>query len=208
MAVPIAYNFRNLVVRKTTTLMTALGIALTVAVLLAILALVNGLRDAFRSTGNPLQVLVLRKGSDAELTSGVDRLAYQEMKFKAGVARTAKGDPMVSPEGIVLINVPSVDNPDGSNITVRGISPIGIQMRENIKLSAGRWFEAGKREVVVGKSIAKRFPAARMGEKLAFGHGDWEVVGIMDAGKSAANSEIFADLNITAADFGRTEGFS
>jgi putative ABC transport system permease protein len=208
MAVPIAYNLRNLIVRKTTTIMTALGIALTVAVLLSILALVNGLRDAFRSTGNPLQVLVLRKGSDAELTSGVNRLAYQDMKFKAGVARTANGEPMVSPELIVLINVPSVDNPEGSNITVRGVSPMGIQMREGIKLASGRWFASGKREVVVGKSIATRFPAAKLGEKLAFGRGEWEVVGVMDAGKSAANSEIFADLNLAGADFGRTEGFS
>src|SRR5712691_8243394 len=152
MAVPIAYNFRNLVVRKTTTIMTALGIALTVAVLLAILALVNGLRDAFRSTGNPLHVLVLRKGSDAELTSAVDRLAYQVMKFKAGVARTANGDPMVSPEGIVVINLPSVDNPEGSNVTLRGLTALGIQMRDGIKLlPGGRWFERGKREVVVGK---------------------------------------------------------
>src|SRR4029077_2314459 len=109
MAVPIAYNLRNLVVRKTTTIMTALGIALTVAVLLSILALVNGLRDAFRSTGNPLQVLVLRKGSDAELTSGISRAVFKDMNFKAGVMRTANGEPMVSPEGIVLINVPSVD---------------------------------------------------------------------------------------------------
>jgi putative ABC transport system permease protein len=208
MAVPIAYNLRNLVVRKTTTLMTALGIALTVAVLLAILALVNGLHQAFASTGNPLQVLVLRKGSDSELTSGVDRLAYQDMKFKAGVARAANGDPMVSPETIVVINLPSVDNPDGSNVTVRGISPMGLQMREGIKLASGRWFASGKREVVVGKSIAARFPAASFGQKIAFGRGEWEVVGIMDAGKSAANSEIFADLNQASADFGRTEGFS
>src|SRR5436309_6754281 len=129
MAIPIAYNLRNLVVRKTTTAMTALGIALTVAVLVSILALVNGLREAFRSTGNPLHVLVLRKGSDAELTSGVNRLAYQDMKFKAGVARAANGDPMVSPEGVVLINVSSVDNPEGSNITVRGLSPMGLRMR-------------------------------------------------------------------------------
>src|SRR5258708_19876018 len=140
MAVPITYNLRNLVVRKTTTVMTALGIALTVAVLLAILALVNGLRDAFRSTGNPLHVLVLRKGADAELTSGVDRLAYQAMKFKAGVARTAKGDPMVSPEGIVVINLPSVDNPEGSNVTLRGITPIGIQIRDELKLLSRRCF--------------------------------------------------------------------
>jgi putative ABC transport system permease protein len=208
MAIPISYNFRNLLVRKTTTIMTALGIALTVAVLLAILALVAGLRDAFQSTGNPLHVLVLRKGSDAELTSGVDRLAYQDMKFKAGVMRDSKGDPMVSPEGIVVINLASVDNPEGSNVTLRGVSAMGIEMREGIKLAQGRWFEFGKRECVVGKSIAARFPGARMGQKLAFGKGEWEVVGIMDAGKSAANSEIFADVNLEAADFGRTEGFS
>jgi putative ABC transport system permease protein len=208
MAIPIAYNFRNLVVRKTTTVMTALGIALTVAVLLAILALVAGLRDAFQSTGNPLHVLVLRKGSDAELTSGVDRLAYRDMKFKAGVMRDAKGEPMVSPELIVVINLASVDNPEGSNVTLRGVSAMGIEMREGIKLAQGRWFEFGKRECVVGKSIAARFPGARMGQKLAFGKGEWEVVGIMDAGKSAANSEIFADVNLEGADFGRTEGFS
>jgi len=208
MTIPLSYNLRNLVVRKTTTLMTALGIALTVAVLLAILALVNGLHQAFRSTGNPLHVLVLRKGSDAELTSGVDRLAYQAMKFKAGVARTANGDPMVSPEGIVLVNLPSVDNPDGSNVTLRGITPTGIQMREGIKLLSGRWFEPGKREVVVGKSIAARFPSARLGQRILFGRGEWEVVGVMDAGKSAHNSEIFADLNLAGADYGRTEGFS
>jgi putative ABC transport system permease protein len=208
MAIPLSYNLRNLVVRKTTTLMTALGIALTVAVLLAILALVSGLHDAFASTGNPLQVMVLRKGSDSELVSGITRIVYQDMKFRAGVARAANGDPMVSPEGVVVISLPSVDNPDGSNITLRGITPMGIQMREGIKLAAGRWFDSGKREIVVGKSIAARFPAARLGKKVAFGRGEWEVVGIMDAGKSAANSEIFSDLNLTGADFGRTEGFS
>src|SRR6266403_1294147 len=208
MAIPLSYNLRNLVVRKTTTLMTALGIALTVAVLLAILALVNGLHDAFRTTGNPLHVLALRKGSNAELVSGIARTVFQDMKFKAGVARAANGDPMVSPEGIVVINLPSVDNPEGSNVTLRGITPMGIQMREGIKLASGRWFDSGKREIVVGKSIAARFPGARMGQKVAFGRGQWEVVGIMDAGKSAANSEIFSDLNLTGADFGRTEGFS
>src|SRR5260370_20887842 len=208
MAVPITYNLRNLVVRKTTTLMTALGIGLTVAVLLAILALVSGLRAAFRTTGNPLHVLVLRKGANTELNSGIPRAAYQDTKFKAGVARTAGGDPMVSPEGVVVINIPSVDNTEGSNVTVRGITKTGIQMRDTVKLASGRWFESGKREVVVGKSIASRFAGARMGQRIFMGRGDWEVVGIMDAGKSAANSEIFADVELTAADFGRTEGFS
>ncbi len=86
MAIPLAYNLRNLAVRKTTTIMTALGIALTVAVLLAVLALVAGLRNAFASTGNPLQVLVMRKGSNSELASNFTRLQYQDLKFKPGIA--------------------------------------------------------------------------------------------------------------------------
>lgn len=69
MAIPISYNLRNLRVRKTTTVMTALGIALTVAVLSGILALVNGIKGALEVTGNPLHVLITRQGSTAELTS-------------------------------------------------------------------------------------------------------------------------------------------
>jgi putative ABC transport system permease protein len=91
MAIPIAYNLRNLVVRKTTTLMTALGIALTVAVLLAILSLVNGLRATLHATGDPLHVLVLRKGSESELVSNFTRAAFQDLKFKPGIARTKAG---------------------------------------------------------------------------------------------------------------------
>ena len=87
MAIPLSYNFRNLVVRKTTTIVTALGIGLTVAVLLAVLALVDGLRTAFQSSGNPLQVLVLRQGSNAELNSGITRENFQDIKSLPGIAR-------------------------------------------------------------------------------------------------------------------------
>ena len=90
MAIPLAYNFRNLIVRKTTTLMTALGIALTVAVLLAVLALVNGLRTTFESSGNPLQILVMRKGANAELISGITREVFQDLKSVAGIARAER----------------------------------------------------------------------------------------------------------------------
>ncbi len=94
MAIPIAYNLRNLTVRKGTTLMTALGIALTVAVLLAVLALVSGLRSAFESTGNPLNVIVVRKSANSELVSGMTREQYQDLKFKPGIAKSASGEPI------------------------------------------------------------------------------------------------------------------
>jgi putative ABC transport system permease protein len=208
MAIPVTYNLRNLVVRKTTTLMTALGIALTVAVLLAMMALLTGLRSTLSSSGDPLQIIVMRKGSETELVSNFTREQFQDLKFKAGIARTQNGDPMASLEVVTVINLASVDNPEGSNVTVRGLLPIGLEMRKELKLSSGRWFDSGKRELVVGKSIAQRYPDAAPGKRITFGRGDWEVVGIMDAGQSAQNSEIFGDLNQVSTDLDRTEVLS
>src|SRR5579864_2076645 len=186
MAIPVSYNFRNLIVRKTTTIMTALGITLTVAVLLSVLALLNGLQTAFQSSANPLHILVMRKGSNAELSSAITREVYQDVKSMAGIQREG-GQPMASLEMVTVINLPSVDSPDGMNVTLRGILPPGIQMRDGLKIALGRWFRAGQREVVVGKSIASRYPDAQLGKKLRFGRGEWEIVGVMDGGQSAVN---------------------
>jgi putative ABC transport system permease protein len=205
MAIPLAYNLRNLTVRKTTTLMTALGIALTVSVLVAVLALVNGLQSAFKASGNPLNILVMRKGSNAELNGGMTRDAFESLRAKPGVARGADGLPLASLELITVINLPSESHPDGMNITLRGITQTGLDIREKTKIATGRWFRPGQREVVVGKSIAKRYPDAELGKKLHFGRGDWEVVGVMDSDSSATNSEIYCDLNQMAGDFNRQD---
>jgi putative ABC transport system permease protein len=207
MAIPLAYNFRNLVVRKTTTIMTALGLALTVAVLVAILALVKGVSTSLSSTGHPLQILALRKGADSELSSNFTRTAYQDLKFKAGIARSRAGEPLASLEIVTVISLTREDG-DDANTTVRGLSPQGIEMREAVRLAEGRWFETGKREIVVGRAIADRFPDARLGKTIRFGRGDWAVVGIMEAGRTAYNSEIFGDVNQISADFQRTEVLS
>jgi len=204
MAIPVAYNFRNLLVRKTTTVMTALGIALTVAVLLAILALVNGLDSSLHSTGDPLHVLVLRKGSTTELVSNFTRANFQVVKDKPGIARDSSGQPLASLEMVTIVNLANAANPDGQNITLRGLTPVGIQLREGLKTVEGRWFEPGKRELVVGESIAKAYPQARLGGKLRLGSADWDVVGVMSAGQSTTNSEIFADLNQLSADQNRS----
>jgi putative ABC transport system permease protein len=207
MAIPIAYNLRNLTVRKATTIMTALGIALTVAVLLAVLSLVNGLRTAFESTGNPLNIIVLRKSATSELSSGMTREKYQDLKFKPGIARSPSGEPMTSLEMVTVINLPSVDS-GGFNVNLRGIEPTGIVLRDGLKIAQGRWFQAGRREVVVGKSIAERHPTASLGKRLRFGKGEWEVVGVMDGGHSEMNSEVYGDLNQISSDFNRSEGLS
>jgi len=207
MALPITYNLRNLIVRRTTTIMTALGIALTVAVLVADVALVHGLQTAFQASGHPLHILVLRKGSTAELSSAISRAIYQGLKFKPGIATNSAGEPMASLEMVSVINLPSVDSPSGMNVTLRGLLPVGSAMRE-VHIQHGRWFQSGQREVVVGKAVAKRYPQAQLGKQLRFGRGVWDVVGVMDTGDSAINSEIWGDLNQISADFNRHNDLS
>ncbi len=208
MAIPLAYNLRNLIVRKTTTIMTALGIALTVAVLLAILGLVDGLRTTLAASGDPLHVLVMRKGAESEIVSLFTRTQFQDLKFKPGIARGSDGQPLASLEVVTVINLSASEGQEGVNVAVRGIMPAGIEMRKGLRLASGRWFEQGKREVVVGKSVAGRYPEAGLGRKIRFGRGDWEVVGIMDAGRGAQASEIWGDLNQVSSDLQRVEVLS
>jgi putative ABC transport system permease protein len=207
MKIPLTYNLRNLVVRKTTTLMTVAGIALTVAVLVSSLALVNGLRATFANTGNPLQILVLRKGGNSELGSSVSRESYEQLRTMSGIARDTSNEPMASLEMVQVINLPSVDDPKGMNVTLRGLLPVGIAMR-NVHLASGRWYQAGHREIVAGKSVAQRYPDAQLGRHLRFGKGDWLIVGIMDGGQSALNSEIWGDLNQVSSDYNREDNLS
>ncbi|SRR5258708_18873369 len=208
MAIPVAYNLRNLVVRKTTTIMTALGVALTVAVLLAVLALVNGLRTTLASSGDPLQIVVLRKGSESEIVSNFTRTQFQDLKFKPGIAAGANGQPLASLEVMTVINLSSTDTGEGTNMTVRGLQPTGIELRRGVKLASGRWFQEGKRELVAGKAAAERYPEVQIGRKIRFGRGDWEIVGVMDAGRGAQASEIWGDLNQVASDLQRLEVLS
>ncbi len=204
MDIPLSYNLRNLVARRTTTIMTALGIALTVAVLLSIFALVEGLNSALASTGHPLNVMVMRKGSTAELNSTVTQETFQIVKVKPGIAKNAKGEPAASLEVVTVIVLESPELPSGINITLRGLTAGGFAMRgSDIKIIEGRMFTPGRREVVVGQGIANRYPMARLGKTLTFGKGQWEVVGVMDAGRSAANSELFCDLFQLSSDQNR-----
>src|SRR5579871_301400 len=209
MPIPISYNIRNLAVRKTTTVLTALGIGLTVAVLVAVLALVEGLRSSFEASGRPLNVLVMRKGATAELMSVVTRSNFQDFKYKSGIARDSRGEPLASLEMVTILNNLSTGKAsEGMNINLRGLTLVGIEMRDQVHLIAGRYFEPGRRELVVGKNIVARYPAARMGSRVHFGRGNWNVVGIMDGGRSNASSEIFADLNQVSGDYNRTEFLS
>lgn len=205
MAIPLQYNIRNLKLRKSATVMTALGIALTVTTAIFIMALLAGLNEAFQSSGNPLNVLVLRKGATAELTAGgVDRDALPIMKDLPGVARDSQGQPLVSGEDLLVIVLPRNDGTGDANVTVRFMTQTGVEMRPEVKLIAGRWFTPGQREIVVSNSIRRRFAQANLGDQMWIGKGSWTVVGVVDAGGTAHDSEIWGDINQLAADFDRT----
>ena len=206
MAIPLAYSLRNLRVRLMTTVTTALGIALTVAVLLGVLALVNGLRGALEVTGRPDQIIVMRQGSTAELVSGVQLDKFRAISLLDGIAQR-EGEPMVSHEVVSVVSLRLRSDPDNSetegNVNIRGISPMGRYLRDDLELVEGRWFEPGKRELVVGRGLHGMRASTDIGDTIPFGRGDWEVVGVFDAGRSAYNSEVWADGNLAVADLGR-----
>ncbi|HEY7616585.1 MAG TPA: ABC transporter permease [Terriglobales bacterium] len=205
MAIPLKYNLRNLRLRKGTTVMTALGIALTVTTAIFIMALLAGLRDAFAGTGDPQNVLVLRKGSNSELAAGgVDRDAMSAIRELPGIARNTQGEPLVSGENILVIVLPRADGTGEVNVTVRFLSPRGIEMRPRVRLVEGRWFTPGQREIVVSKSIHERFAQANIGDSIWISRGTWKVVGIFDSGGSAQESEIWGDTNQLASDLDRS----
>ncbi|MGH9497443.1 MAG: ABC transporter permease [Candidatus Sulfotelmatobacter sp.] len=208
MAIPISYNIRNMRLRKGLTIMTALGIALTVTTAVFIMALLAGLNKAFKSTGNPLNVLVLRKGSTSELTGPFEQANFQILKTLPGIAKDSHGDPLVSGEITVVIVLPRKDGSGEANVTVRGMMQDGLELRSAVKLSEGRWFTPGQREVVVSNSIRKRFMHANVGDMLEFGKGPWKVVGVFDAGGMAYESEIWGDVNQMTSDFDRQGVYS
>ena len=208
MAIPISYNIRNLKLRKGLTIMTALGIALTVTTVVFLMALLAGLKRAFVTSGDPLNVLVLRKGSTAELSGGFDAALFPTLKDLAGIAKDSHGEPMASGEWVVVIVLPRRDGTGEVNVTVRGMMPDGLEMRPAVRLAEGRWFTPGQREVVVSKSIQRRFANCNVGDTIQFGKGPWKVVGIFDAGGSAYDSEVWGDVNQMASDFDRQGGFA
>jgi putative ABC transport system permease protein len=208
MAIPIKYNIRNMTLRKGLTIMTALGIALTVTTAVFIMALLAGLQKAFQSTGNPLNVLVLRKGSTSELTGPFPQEDFQTLKTLSGIARDKNGEPLVSGEITVVIVLPRKDGSGEANVTVRGVMQDGLELRPTVKLADGRWFSPGQREVVVSKSIRKRFTHANVGDAVEFGKGSWKVVGVFDAGGMAYESEIWGDVNQMSSDFDRQGVYS
>jgi len=206
MALPLKYNIRNIIVRKGSTLATAFTIGLTVAVFLMVMALARGIDMTLSSSGEPLNMIVLREGSTAELNSSVTRENFNDLMFLDGVERETD-KPLASGELVTLIYKARKGMSQGSNVTVRGVGPMSFKLRSGFQTVAGRLFQPGLTEAVVSKRIAERFQGLDIGDKFRIQTTDYTVVGLFDSAGKAFESEIWVDINSLASTTKR-DGYS
>jgi putative ABC transport system permease protein len=193
MAIPVSYNFRNVMQRPVSTLTTAIGIGLTVAIFIGALALASGFQIALHATGSHDNAIAMRKGADSELSSGVTRDAANIIRSNPAVAVAPDGRPLCSAEIMVLNNLPRLGQPGSSNVTVRGIDPDALRLRDKVKIVAGRMFTPGTAELIVSQRIAQRFAHCNIGDKVRFRREEFTVVGQFTADGSGFESEVWGD---------------
>lgn len=203
MAIPYSYSLRNLWTRRLTTTLTAAGMALVVFVFAAMQMLAAGLRATLVDTGSWDNAVLIRKASQTEVQSSVAREAAAIVESQPEVAVGADGEPLVAREITVLINLLQRRGDRPANVTIRGIGPASLALRPQVRLAAGRMPQPGTGEIVAGASIARRFRGAQLGERLRFAQREWAVVGILDAGGSGFDSEIWGDVDQLMPAFGR-----
>ena len=195
MRIPFSYVFRNLWTRRLTTALTAGGLALVVFVFTTVLMLDAGLKQTLVTSGELDNVVVIRRGSETEIQSGISRYQANAIETHPAVARTPDGLRMVSKEAVVLISLKKSGAQKPSNVIIRGISPLGMELRPQLQLVQGRRFRPGSAEIMVGSAIAKGFAGVEIGNALRFAQRDWIVVGVFDAGGSGFDSEVWGDAD-------------
>jgi putative ABC transport system permease protein len=195
MALPIKYSFRNAMVRWRSTLATIVGIALVVAVFVSLQALAAGIEKSSGNTGDPRNVMITRKGATAESASLISRENLQQIRYFSEIARNEQGEAIISADVLVLVNLPRSDGSGEANVLLRGVTARGRELRPQVHLVAGRWFSPGMREVVVSAKLAKRFANFQIGQSFRTGNSRFTVVGWLDGGGSAFDSECWIDAD-------------
>ncbi len=204
MTIPFTYIVRNLGARRLTTLLTAGGMALVVYVFATVLMLAAGLRQTLVATGQEDNVIVIRRSSQSEVQSGVDRQQAAIVDTLPEIAVGADGGRLISKETVVLITLGKRDSGKPSNVVIRGVMPAGLALRPQVRVVEGRMFKPGTSEIVVGRSIASGFAGTSVGESVRFASREWTIVGIFDAGRTGFDSEIWGDAEQMLQAFRRT----
>ncbi len=203
MALPLNYSFRNALVRWRSTIATVLGIALVVFVFVLLQSLAAGIEKSSAKTGDPRNLLVVRKGATAESASLISRQTLTDIRYFEEIARNEKDEPIISADVLVLANLPRRNDGGEANVLLRGVTARGMELRPQVKLAAGRWFEPGKREIVVSAKLAKRFANFDIGDSFKTGSATFTVVGWLEGGGSAFDSECWLDADECRSTFER-----
>jgi putative ABC transport system permease protein len=204
MPIPIVYNLRSVRARWTSAVVAVLGIAGTVGVFIAMLSLARGFKATLVSSGSAGNALVLRAGATAEMSGAVSLDEVKVIQDAPGVARGPEG-PLISPEVVVIAPFPLRATGTDGNAQIRGVSPMALKVRDNVKIVQGRFFQPGLAELVVGRNIASSYSGLSLGDSVKFGGGTWRVVGVFDAGGSAFDSEIWCDAHVLNQIYHRPE---
>jgi len=195
MPVPLVYSYRSLWTRKLTTALTAGGMALVVFVFAAITMLAEGLERTLVETGSPENMVVVRKGAPSEVQSSITREQAAIIETTDGIAAGPEGKMMAAKEIVVLISLPKRGTDKPSNVVLRGISSMSAALKPQARLVEGRMPRPGTYEIAAGRSVARRFKGAGVGETIRFAMRDWKVVGLFDAGATGFSSEIWGDID-------------
>src|SRR5260370_1207977 len=204
MAIPVVYNLRSVEVRWLSALVAIFGIAGTVGVFVAMLSLARGFQATLISSGSPSNAIILRSGSVNELSGSVPLDQVKVVEDKPGIARGVSG-PLVSPEVVVVAAFPLLSTGTDANVQVRGVSAKALEVRNNVKIVKGRFFQPGLAELVVGRNVDKTYAGLSLGDSVTFGGGTWRVVGVFDAGGSAFDSEVWCDAPVLNQVYHRPE---
>lgn len=200
-------NMQSIPQRWAASLVVAVGIAGVVAVLVAMLSMAAGLERTLSSTGRVDRAVILRAGSNGELSSFLAREASTLIKQDPSVARGIDGLPLASAELIVITEVPRIGQRSGANVSLRGVQPEGFVMRPEVRVTEGRRFRPGLRELMVGRGAQRQFDGLGVGRTLSFRGSDWTIVGVFETAGDSHESELWADAEAVQSAFGRT-GFS
>lgn len=207
MPLPVTYNWRNLFVRKLSTGLTFVLVAVVVFVLAVLLSFSEGIRASLAVTGSPHNLIVLKPGSTSESTSILTPDETNRLVQAPGIAADSAGRLLISHELCVQTSIPRLDSRGRlANVAIRGVDEVAFDLHEDVRLVEGRRFEPGTLEVVVGRAACQRYAGLNLGAKLALGRLQnriCRVVGVFSAGGGALESEIWAPRTVVADAYNR-----
>jgi putative ABC transport system permease protein len=198
-----AMNLRNVPQRLGTSLVIVIGVAGVVAVLISVMAMATGLSHTVAATAHEDRAIIIRGSSGSELQSTLSRDAAAVVRDAPGIRKTAEGRPIASAEALLMVNLPKKGETEGANVALRGVEPLGIVLRKELRIIEGRMFQPAVHELIVGKAAQAQFVGLDVGKQISIRGNDWNIVGSFESDGDSHESEMFADVETVLSAYRR-----